>query len=210
MFWMRPYPLRGQVGGGWALVFESFLGPVKWHRNDRRVPFGAQKTQEFQGCINHRCIGGFMHNSPQGRFQSPYWRGWRSRCIKELYRPARAASPPLHNFKVHNMRLRCIKNNTSVRLCSCSWFPTLFSDVGEPPPFSTAETKRRAVFLFCPKDQRPQGKMSCKKILSRLGSWERANLKGQFLYIGVLRERELKGKASSDGYFLNLSNESVL
>jgi hypothetical protein len=29
MFWMRAYPLRGQAGGGWALEFESFLGPVK-------------------------------------------------------------------------------------------------------------------------------------------------------------------------------------
>jgi hypothetical protein len=43
MFWMRVYPLRGQVGGGWALEFESFLGPVKWHRADRRVPFGPKK-----------------------------------------------------------------------------------------------------------------------------------------------------------------------
>ena len=42
MFWIRAYPLRGEVGGGWALEFESFLGPVKWHRADRRVPFGAQ------------------------------------------------------------------------------------------------------------------------------------------------------------------------
>jgi hypothetical protein len=49
MFKMRAYPLRGQVGGGWALEFESFLGPVKWHRANRRVPFGAQKTQDFQG-----------------------------------------------------------------------------------------------------------------------------------------------------------------
>ncbi len=24
MFWMRAYPLRGQVGGGWALEFENF------------------------------------------------------------------------------------------------------------------------------------------------------------------------------------------
>jgi hypothetical protein len=23
------------VGGGWALEFSSFLGPVKWHRADR-------------------------------------------------------------------------------------------------------------------------------------------------------------------------------
>ncbi len=38
--------LRGQVGGGWALEMESFLGPVKWHQADRRVPFGAQKTRD--------------------------------------------------------------------------------------------------------------------------------------------------------------------
>jgi hypothetical protein len=31
MFWMRAYPLRGQVGGGWALEFERILGPVKCH-----------------------------------------------------------------------------------------------------------------------------------------------------------------------------------
>ncbi len=30
MFWMRAsYPLLGQVGGGWALEIENFLGPVK-------------------------------------------------------------------------------------------------------------------------------------------------------------------------------------
>ena len=49
MFWMGAYTLRGEVGGGWALEFPSFLGPVKWERADRRVPFGAQKTREFQG-----------------------------------------------------------------------------------------------------------------------------------------------------------------
>jgi hypothetical protein len=49
MFWLRAYPLCGEVGGGWALEFPSFLGPVKWERADRRVPFGAQKTREFQG-----------------------------------------------------------------------------------------------------------------------------------------------------------------
>jgi hypothetical protein len=46
MFWMRAHPLLGQVGGGWALEFKSVLGLVKWHRADRRVPFGAEKTQE--------------------------------------------------------------------------------------------------------------------------------------------------------------------
>jgi hypothetical protein len=43
------YLLRGEVGGGWALEFLSFLGPVKWERAVRRVPFGARKTWEFQG-----------------------------------------------------------------------------------------------------------------------------------------------------------------
>ncbi len=43
---MRPDPLRGQVGGGWALEIESSLGHVKWRRADRRVLFGAQKTQD--------------------------------------------------------------------------------------------------------------------------------------------------------------------
>jgi hypothetical protein len=43
MFWMRAYTLRGKGGGSWALEFPSFLGPVKWERADRQVPFGAQK-----------------------------------------------------------------------------------------------------------------------------------------------------------------------
>ncbi len=46
MFWMRAYSLRGEVGGGWALEFESFLGPVKRQRTDMRVPFGAQKLDK--------------------------------------------------------------------------------------------------------------------------------------------------------------------
>ncbi len=48
MFWMGAYTLRGEVGGGWTLEFPS-LGPVKWELDDRQVPFGAQKTREFQG-----------------------------------------------------------------------------------------------------------------------------------------------------------------
>ncbi len=36
------------MGGGWALEIECFLGPGKWHRADRRVPFGAQKTRDLK------------------------------------------------------------------------------------------------------------------------------------------------------------------
>ncbi len=41
MFLMRADPLRGHVGGGWSLENEIFMGPVKWHRADGRVPYGA-------------------------------------------------------------------------------------------------------------------------------------------------------------------------
>ncbi len=50
MFWMGAYTLRGEVGGGWALEFPSFLGPVKWERADRRVPFGAQIFVQHREC----------------------------------------------------------------------------------------------------------------------------------------------------------------
>ncbi len=48
MFLMSADTVRGQVGGGWALEIESFSGPVKCHRADRRVPFGAQKTRNVK------------------------------------------------------------------------------------------------------------------------------------------------------------------
>jgi hypothetical protein len=45
MFWMPAYSLEWQVGGSWALGIESFLSAVKWHRADRRVPFGAHNLR---------------------------------------------------------------------------------------------------------------------------------------------------------------------
>ncbi len=70
------HPLWGQVGGGWALEIETFLGPLIWHKAGRRVPFGAQppptcpsngccphQKNYAQGRINHRCIGSFIYKS---------------------------------------------------------------------------------------------------------------------------------------------------
>jgi hypothetical protein len=37
--------LFDKMGGDWALEIESFLGPVKWHRADRQVPFGPKKLE---------------------------------------------------------------------------------------------------------------------------------------------------------------------
>ncbi len=50
MFLMHADPLRGQVGGGWALEIETFLGPVKCHGALRRMPYiGAQKVEKRKG-----------------------------------------------------------------------------------------------------------------------------------------------------------------
>jgi hypothetical protein len=98
------FSLQGQVGGSWALEIKSFW--ALWngieqigecHLGPKNLVFfgpcpsnGCCPHQKHyaQGCINHRCIGGFMYKSPQGRFQCPYCGGWGSRCTKELNRPA--------------------------------------------------------------------------------------------------------------------------
>jgi hypothetical protein len=41
-FWTRAYPLRGEVGGDWALEIEGF--------------FGSSEMASSRGCINHRYI----------------------------------------------------------------------------------------------------------------------------------------------------------
>ncbi len=45
MFLMHADPLQGRELGprNW-----EFFGPVKWHQADGRVPFGVQKTWDFQ------------------------------------------------------------------------------------------------------------------------------------------------------------------
>jgi hypothetical protein len=83
MLLMQANPLRGQVGRSWALEIKTFLGPVKWHRAVRQVPFGAQKSRDFQGptplplpqvmdlpasqaLINQMSTGSFLYMSFQG------------------------------------------------------------------------------------------------------------------------------------------------
>ncbi len=50
---MRADAFRGEVGGDWAMEMESFLGPVKCHRADSQVPFGAQKKSARIKNITH-------------------------------------------------------------------------------------------------------------------------------------------------------------
>ncbi len=42
-------------GRGLGHGIREFLGPVKWHRADRRVPFGAQKTPSWGGRVELCC-----------------------------------------------------------------------------------------------------------------------------------------------------------
>ncbi len=56
MFWRRGYTLRGEVGGCWALEFPNFLGPVKWHRADRRVPTSPSNVYPRLHNIMHRGV----------------------------------------------------------------------------------------------------------------------------------------------------------
>ncbi len=49
MLWMRAYPLRGEVGGGWALEFSSFFGPCKMASSRQVSAIWGPKTREYQG-----------------------------------------------------------------------------------------------------------------------------------------------------------------
>jgi hypothetical protein len=52
---MRANLLRGQVGGGWALGIETFMGRVKGHQVVKQVPFGVQKNLDFLGPTPPTC-----------------------------------------------------------------------------------------------------------------------------------------------------------
>jgi hypothetical protein len=71
---MRAYPLRGEVGGGWAQngtplsAHCHFTGPKKTREFQGLTPshfpswwICTHPKHYAQGCINHRCIGCFMH-----------------------------------------------------------------------------------------------------------------------------------------------------
>jgi hypothetical protein len=53
MLLLRP-ALRGQVGVGWALEIECFLGPVKWHRADRRVECHLELNRPARAAQVHK------------------------------------------------------------------------------------------------------------------------------------------------------------
>jgi hypothetical protein len=56
MFWMCAYPLWGQVGGGWALEFSSFLGPVNGIEPIGKCHLGPKKKLEiFRAHVHCTC-----------------------------------------------------------------------------------------------------------------------------------------------------------
>jgi hypothetical protein len=66
-----------------------------------------------QGCINHRCIGGFIHK-PTRDVSGPILRGVEEQVHKGICSPCSGRSLPFQksrdNCKVHNMRLRRIND----------------------------------------------------------------------------------------------------
>jgi hypothetical protein len=74
MFWMGAYTLRGEVGGGWALEFPRFLGPVKWERADRRVPFWAQgENDKRQKHFYFRKVSGLLKSLGYSKKATGTW-----------------------------------------------------------------------------------------------------------------------------------------
>jgi hypothetical protein len=70
-----------QVGGGWDLKIESFLGPVKWHR---AIRFYAQEpTREVSGPI----LWGMEEQVHKGTYDPPR----AAQVHKGTYDPPRAA-----------------------------------------------------------------------------------------------------------------------
>ncbi len=47
MFWMRAYPLRGEVGGGLGPGIPEFFGPCEMGTSRRLVPFGAHRLHRL-------------------------------------------------------------------------------------------------------------------------------------------------------------------
>jgi hypothetical protein len=66
MFWMRAYPLLGQVGGGWALEILSFFGP-----QSARCHFTGPKKQSISSvqppptclCNGYARLQNIMHGA---------------------------------------------------------------------------------------------------------------------------------------------------
>ncbi len=91
-------------GRGLSPGNEGFLGPVKWHRADRRVPFGAQRAQKTRDC-GGRGLG-------QTRLPPP--------LPHVMYLPA---SKTLRYVRGH-INHRCINCNFNSRTLYLGWVTT--------------------------------------------------------------------------------------
>ncbi len=62
---MQANPLRGQVGGGWALEIETFLGPVKWHRAVRAGAIWGSKKSKCTGTYQSEIHWFYVNELPR-------------------------------------------------------------------------------------------------------------------------------------------------
>ncbi len=86
--------LQRQMGGGWTL--EIVISSMPFHRVQKIIDFQGPTPSHLsnaQGCINQRCIGGFMYKSPWGRCQGQYWGGGGAGAWRNLI--ALLGPPPL-------------------------------------------------------------------------------------------------------------------
>jgi hypothetical protein len=66
------YDLYSPVHNVLDAYISHYEGKWECHLGTKKL----KKKHYAQGCINHRCIGGFMHMSPRGRFRA-YTEGGR-------------------------------------------------------------------------------------------------------------------------------------
>jgi hypothetical protein len=137
----RAYPLRGQVGG-WALEIEGFMGPVKWHRAERRVPFGAQKTRTVQTSTGSCCPDTFRCISGP--------------CSVDMYRRAHLVSDFIEasrNFFSLKRQPKIFENYQRSFKKYCFAFKTLQTNYSSLVHFCSYEDIRRRVFYLLQLEQ---------------------------------------------------------
>ncbi len=152
IFWMRTYPLRGEVRGGWALEFKSFLGPVKWHRADRPTPFLTVIPQSRQ-------IARFFLHHPLTREcvpppPPPLWfrvgghtrlreRGWGVPIPREDRHCG-----TLGIYVRYEWFLPC----AACPVCPWAACPCPVADAPPPPPAPAAAAPSSKLRIYCPKN----------------------------------------------------------
>jgi hypothetical protein len=139
-WFIQPVHYVMDVGKWEGLGNQEFFGPVKWHRADRWVPFGAQNTWngyariqnikhtfDCTGCINHRCICFLCTRALEGGFRTHTLGGGGAGSSTKLIKLLSTKyAPPLRCKKCHcNCKARMI---SVCKKCFISYVPLCPTD----------------------------------------------------------------------------------